>query len=157
MLATLATVGLMVGMLIMWAPGANAAKPSITAPSSFEVEIPFPDMCSFPMTAIVRGRTLSITFLDASGTAIRGFAGGQLFVTYTRDDTGFSRTFAISGPTFFDATGAAVRGAGRWTTPMVDAGWVLANGNLTFDGTEDGFSLISTMSGNAVSLCDLMS
>jgi len=157
MFATLSTIALVAGMLIILAPSANAAKPSMTAPSSFSVEIPFPDMCSFPMTAVVRGRTLSITFLDASGTAIRGFAGGQLFVTYTRDDNNFSRTFAISGPTFFDASGAAVRGAGRWTTPMVDAGWVLANGHLTFDGTEDGFSLISSMNGNAVSLCDLMS
>ena len=94
--------------------------------------------------------------LPASGNAIRGFAGGQLFVTWQRDDTGFSRTFAISGPTFFDAEGNAVLGTGRWTTPMVDTGWVLAAGHLTFDGTLDGFSLISTMNGSSRSLCDLM-
>jgi hypothetical protein len=154
---TFAAVLLTLAVVVLPMIPAGAAPPQISLPSSFEVVIPFPDMCAFPMTAIVRGRTLAITFLDATGTAIRGFAGGQLFVTYTRDDTGFSRTFSIAGPTFFDASGVAIRGTGRWTTPMVDVGWVLANGNLTFDGTQDGFSLISTLNGNSVSLCDLMS
>ncbi|MDP9302009.1 MAG: hypothetical protein M3P43_14135 [Actinomycetota bacterium] len=156
---TLAAVLLTLGAVVLPSVAAGPAQPQITLPSSFEVVIPFPDICAFPITitAVVRGRTLSITFLDATGTAVRGFAGGQLFVTYTRDDTGFSRTFAIAGPTFFDASGVAIRGTGRWTTPMVDVGWVLANGNLTFDGTQDGFSLISTVNGNSVPLCDLLS
>jgi hypothetical protein len=136
---------------------AFAAPPIRTPPTAFEVEIPFPDACSFSMTAVVRGRTHSLTFVDASGAVVRGFAAGQLFVTWTRDDTGFSRTFAISGPTFFSADGTAFRGTGRWATPMVDRGWVVAAGNLTFDGTQDGFSLISTMNGTATSICDLMS
>ena len=152
--AVLATCAL---ILTLSGSPAGAAPPQISHPTSFEVVIPFPDVCSFPMTATVRGRTHSITFLDASGNEIRGFAGGQLFVTWQRDDTGFSRTFAISGPTFFDAQGDAVLGTGRWTTPMVDAGWVLAAGHLTFDGTQDGFSLISTMNGGSRSLCELMS
>jgi hypothetical protein len=138
-------------------PPALAAAPTRTAPTPFVVDIPFPDVCDFPMTATVQGRTLSLTFVDSSGTVIRAWAGGQLFVTWTRDDTGFSRTFAISGPTFFDATGAAVRGTGSWTTPMVDTGWVLAHGNLTLDGLQDGFSLISSLDGTATSICDLMS
>jgi hypothetical protein len=144
-------------ILTLGGPPAAASPPVISHPSSFEVVIAFPDVCSFPMHATVRGRTLSITFFDASGDVVRGFAGGQLFVTWERDDTGFSRTFAISGPTFFDAEGNAVFGAGRWTTPKVDEGWVLAAGHLTFDGTQDGFSLISTMSGSSRSICDLMS
>jgi hypothetical protein len=154
---TLGAVLLTLGAVVLPSVPAGAGQPQITLPSSFEVVIPFPDICAFPITAVVRGRTLSITFLDTSGTAVRGFAGGQLFVTYARDDTGFARTFAIAGPTFFDATGVAIRGTGRWTTPMVDVGWVLANGNLTFDGTQDGFSLISAVNGNSVSLCDLLS
>jgi hypothetical protein len=144
------------GSLLSAAP-ASSAPPVRTPPTAFEVEIPFPDVCSFPMTATVRGRTLSLTFVDESGAVVRGFAGGQLFVTWVRDDTGFTRTFAISGPTFFAADGTAYRGAGRWTTPMVDTGWVLAAGNLTFDGTQDGFSLISSIDGSARSICDLMS
>jgi len=137
-------------------PPAQAAAPTRTPPTAFVVDIPFPDVCDFPMTATVQGRTHSLTFVDSSGSVIRGFAGGQLFVTWTRDDTGFSRTFAISGPTFFDATGAAVRGTGSWTTPMVDVGWVLAHGNLTLDGLQDGFSLISSMNGTSTSICSLM-
>jgi len=138
-------------------PVASAAEPIRNPPTSFEVDIPFPDVCDFPMTATVRGRTHSLTFVDESGAVVRGFAGGQLFVTWVRDDTGFSRTFAISGPTFFTADGTAYRGTGRWTTPMVDTGWVLATGNLTFDGTQDGFSLISSTRGNVTSICSLMS
>jgi hypothetical protein len=147
------TVGALAGLALP----ASASQPIITRSGPFEAVIPFPDVCSFPMTATVRGSTHSITFVDAAGNPTSGFAGGKLFVTWTRDDTGFSRTFAISGPTFFDAAGNAIHGTGRWTTPMVGTGWVLANGNLTFDGLEDGFALISSMKGHAVSICDLMS
>ena len=143
--------------LVGFALPASAAKPKITAGAPFEVEIPFPDVCDFSMTAVVRGRSHSITFVDDSGATIRGISGGQLFVTWTRDDTGFSRTFAIAGPTFFDANGDAVRGTGRWTTPLEGTGWVLANGNLTFDGFQDGFSLITSYSGHVTSICELMS
>lgn len=143
--------------VLTFAGPASAAKPQITAGTPFEVEIPFPDVCEFSMTAVVSGRSHSITFVDASGTTIRGFSGGQLSVTWTRDDTGFSRTFSIAGPTFYDATGDAVRGTGRWTTPLEGTGWVLANGNLTFDGFQDGFSLITSYRGHVTSICDLMS
>ena len=136
---------------------AAATAPDRTGPTAFEVDIPFPDLCVFPMTATVRGRTFSITFLDRSDAVVRGFAGGQLFVTWTRDDTGFARTFSIAGPTFYDADGTAFRGTGRWTTPKVDEGWVLAAGNLTFNGTQDGFALISEMRGTSRSICKLMS
>jgi hypothetical protein len=152
----------MIGLLaitavIAFALPASAAKPQITAGTPFEVEIPFPDVCDFPMTATVAGRSHSITFVDAAGNTIRGFSGGQLFVTWARDDGTLSRTFSIAGPTFYDSSGDAVRGTGRWTTPLEGTGWVLANGNLTFDGFQDGFSLIVDYSGNVTSICDLMS
>jgi hypothetical protein len=151
LLAVLMTASTLFGL-----GAANAAKPSITRGEPFEVEIPFPDVCDFEMTATVRGRTHAITFVGANGDAVRGLSAGQLFVTWTRDDTGASRTFAIPGPTFYDATGTPVRGTGRWTTPLEGTGWVLANGNLTFDGFEDGFSLISSYKGNVREICDLM-
>jgi hypothetical protein len=143
--------------LIGLALPASASQPIITHSGPFEAVIPFPDVCAFPMTATVSGSTHSITFVDEAGNPTSGFAGGRLFVTWTRDDTGFARTFAIAGPGFFDAAGNAIRGTGRWTTPMEGTGWVLANGNLTLDGLEDGFALISSMHGHAVSICDLMS
>ena len=153
---------LMIGFIataavVAFALPASAAKPQITAGTPFEVEIPFPDVCDFPMTATVAGRSHSITFVDADGNTIRGFSGGQLFVTWTRDDNQFSRTFSIAGPTFYDSSGDAVRGTGRWTTPLDGTGWVLANGNLTFDGFQDGFSLIASYKGHVTSICDLMS
>jgi hypothetical protein len=146
----------LVALAVMALP-ASAAKPQITPGAPFEVDIPFPDVCDFSMTATVRGRTYAITFVDASGDTVRGFSGGQLFVTWVRDDTGFARTFAIAGPTFYDSSGAAVRGTGRWTTPLEGTGWVLANGNLTLDGFEDGFSLIASYRGNVSPICELMS
>jgi len=36
-------------------------------------------------------------------------------------------------------------------------GGVLANGNLTFDGFQDGFSLITSYKGNVTDICSLMS
>lgn len=136
---------------------AVAAKPKITPGAPFEVDISFPDVCDFSMTATVRGRTHAITFVDNSGEVVRGFSGGQLFVTWVRDDNDFARTFAIAGPTFYDSSGTAVQGTGRWTTPLDGTGWVLANGNLTFDGLEDGFSLIASYRGNVSPICELMS
>jgi hypothetical protein len=147
----------MLGILLAPAVPAGAARPQITPGEYFEAEVPFPDVCSdFEMTATVRGKPHAITFVDASGDPIRGFAGGQLFVTWTRDDTGFSRTFTISGPTFYDGAGNPVRGTGRWTTPVAGTGWALVNGNLTFDGFQDGFSLVVAYRGRATSICDLM-
>jgi hypothetical protein len=135
----------------------SASQPIITRSGPFEVVIPFPDICPFPLTATVSGNTHTITFVDAAGNPTRGFAGGQLFVTWTRDDTGFSRTFAIAGPGFFDAAGNPIRGTGRWATPLEGTGWVLASGNLTLDGLEDGFAVIESLNGRAVSICELMS
>jgi hypothetical protein len=151
--------GVMVlGVLFAPVTQAHAAEPQIVKGEPFEVEIPFPDVCpDFQMVATVRGRPHSITFVDNDGNTVRGFLGGQLFVTWTRLDTGFSRTFAISGPTFFDSSGTPVRGTGRWTTPLKGTGWVLANGNLTLDGFEDGFSVIEDYNGRATAICDLMS
>jgi len=148
---------LLASALVVPAIPAGAAKPQITGGEPFEVVIPFPDVCGeFELVATVRGRTRTITFVDREGDVIRGFSGGQLFVTWTRVDTGFSRTFTISGPGFYDAEGNAVRGAGRWTTPLQDTGWALVIGNLTLDGLQDGFSLVVDYNGRATSICELM-
>ena len=110
------------------------------------------DACSFGMTAHVVGKNHLIFFVDGDGDVIRGFLGGQLSVTFTRDDTGASRTFVISGPSFFDASGTIVRGTGRWATPTADGTFVIASGNLMFDA--DG--AILEASGNLRDLCELM-
>jgi hypothetical protein len=151
------TVLAALGTIVVPATLAGATPPQITPGESFEAAIPFPDVCDFPLTATVRGRQHTIVFVDASGTPVSGILSGQLFVTWTRDDTGFSRTFSISGPGFLDTEGNQIHGVGRWTTPMVDVGWVLASGNLTLNGTQDGFALIESVSGHVQSICDLLS
>ena len=145
-------ISLVVAAALVWmVPGAAGAEaPERSLPTSFEVDVDFPDLCAFPLTAHVEGRTLALTFDD------RGFAGGQLFVTWTRLDTGESLRLAISGPTFFDALGNAVRGTGRWVAPMEGVGWVLAAGNLTFQGTEGGLGLITSMTGSATPICEVL-
>jgi len=152
------TFSLLIAAVLAVGVPAHAAAPEITAGTPFSVDIPFPDVCpDFQMVATVAGRSHSITFVDNDGNVVRGFSGGQLKVTWQRLDNGFSRTFSIAGPTFFDSSGDAVRGTGRWTTPLEGTGWVLANGNLTFDGFQDGFSLIASYKGHTTSICDLMS
>jgi hypothetical protein len=153
---TATLIGIIGVVLALGAP-AHAARPQITPGTPFEVEVPFPDVCpDFEMVATVAGSTHAITFVDNDGNVVRGFSGGQLMVTWERLDNGFSRTFSIAGPTFYDDAGNAVRGTGRWTTPLEGTGWVLANGNLTFDGFQDGFSLIADYNGNVTAICDLM-
>jgi hypothetical protein len=109
------------------------------------------------MTATVAGKPHLIWFVDASGAPIRGFSGGRLSVTWTRDDTGAARTFAIAGPTFFAGDGSTIRGTGRWAAPLADGTWVIASGTLVFStDTHDGFAILASYSGTARPLCDLM-
>ena len=129
---------------------ANAAKPERI---SFPIEITDQvDACEFDMTAHVVGKNHLTFFVDGDGDVIRGFLAGQLFVTFTREDTGASRTFTISGPSFFDASGNTVRGTGRWATPTADGTFVIASGNLTLDA----LGVVVEVNGNVRDLCDLM-
>jgi hypothetical protein len=114
--------------------------------------IPFPGVCAFDMTAHVVGKNHLITFVDADGNQIGGFLGGQLSVTFTRDDTGEARTFTISGPTFFDENGTIVRGVGRWATFTAEGSFVIASGNFVMDA----IGTILEAKGNLRDICGLM-
>lgn len=130
---------------------ANAAKPQrISFPLDYVV--PFDGICAFDMTAHVVGKNHLIIFLDADGNPTRAFLAGQLFVTFTRDDTGESRTFTISGPSFFDENIDVVRGTGRWATFTADGTFVIASGNFVMDSS----TTILEANGNLRELCDLM-
>lgn len=129
---------------------ANAAKPQrISFPLDYVV--PF-EVCEFDMTAHVVGKNHLIIFVDADGNPTRGFLAGQLFVTFTNDDTGESRTFTISGPSFFDENVNIVRGTGRWATFTADGTFVIASGNFVMDSS----GTILEARGNLRDLCDLM-
>ena len=146
-----AVLALTLVITVLGPPGlANAAKPERV---SFPIEITDQiDACEFDMTAHVEGKNHLTFFVDGDGDVIRGHLAGQLSVTFTRNDTGASQRFTISGPSFFDANGTIVRGTGRWATPTVDGTFVIASGNLMMDA----FGAIVEANGNLRDLCELM-
>ena len=140
-------------VLALLIPGSAAAAPPVrTAPAHFELDIDFPTICAFPLVAHVEGFTHFITFVDADGDAIRGWTGGRLFVTFTRTDTGESRTFAIPGPTFFAGDGTPIRGTGTWANPELDGTWYLAAGIIYLD---ENFNTVSSV-GRKFALCEVL-
>lgn len=130
----------------------SAAPPERTGPTRFTVDLAFPTICDFPLVAHVEGFTHFTTFVDENGDPIRGFTGGQLFVTWERTDTGFTRRFAIPGPTFFAADGTPIRGTGRWANPDLDGTWYILAGNIVMD---ENFNTVSS-TGRKVPVCELM-
>jgi hypothetical protein len=149
---TILTLTLITSLLLVGP--ASAAKPTIVRGESFEAVIPFPGACGdFGLVATVSGKTHYITFADGSGVS-----GGQFFMTWSRDDDpSVARTFAISGPTFYDITGAIDHGTGSWTVPLEDRTWVIVHGKLTLsDVVVDGFQALEDYVGTSVSVCDLL-
>jgi hypothetical protein len=139
-------------LLVALVPNAaSAAKPQRTAPARVEFDVPFPDICAFPLVAHVEGFTHLITFVDANGDTVRGWTGGQLFVTWENLETHETRRFAIPGPTFFAADGTPVRGTGPWANPDLDGTWYMMAGNLLLD---DAFNTVS-LRGRKVPVCSL--
>jgi hypothetical protein len=138
--------------LILVAGPALAAAPSRTAPERYEFDLDFPGICAFPLVAHVEGYTHSITFVNSNGDTIRGWTGGQLFVTWIRTDTDASQRFAIPGPTFFAADGSPIRGTGTWANPELDGTWFMTAGIIVLD---ENFNTVS-MVGRKFAVCDLM-
>ena len=149
---TLVVIAALLG-LVLFPGAATAAPPEVTKPQRIAFDLQFPEICDFPLVAHVEGFTHFKTFLDANGDAIRGWTGGQLFVTWTRTDTGASRTFAIPGPTFFAGDGSPIRGTGAWANPELDGTWYLTAGIIVLD---ENFNTVS-MVGRKFAVCDLMS
>ena len=134
----------------------NVAPARANAPSrsrgAFEFDVDFSGICSFDVVAHARGDTQFIVFVDASGTPVRAITTGQFFVTLTNEDTGFARTFAIPGPSFFDATGTLVRGTGPWLTFDANGEFVLAAGNMDMDPIGN----ILAIRGRTFDVCSLL-
>jgi hypothetical protein len=147
---TLVAVALATATLIP--PGIAGAAPPQRDRFPVDVVIPFPGVCAFDLTAHVVGKNHLLTFVDADGNQLGGFLGGQLFVTFTRDDAGAARTFTISGPSFFDENGTLVRGTGRWATFTSDGNFVIASGNFVMDA----IATILEAKGNLRDVCELM-
>lgn len=149
---TLAVVALALAIATLVPSSSAGAAPPQQERFPVDVVIPFPGVCAFDLTAHVVGKNHLITFVDADGNPTGGHLGGQLFVTFTRDDTGTARTFTISGPTFFDENGTIVRGTGRWATDTADGQFVIASGNFVMNAV----ATILEAKGNLRDLCQLM-
>jgi hypothetical protein len=143
--------GLCALVLMSTASPASANAPTKTR-AAFAFDVDFAGACPFDVLAHAWGDTQLIMFVDADGNPVRGISTGQFFVTLTNVDSGTSRTFAIPGPSFFDATGTLVHGTGTWLTFTADGEFVLAAGsmNLAPDSTLLGIS------GRTFDVCELL-
>ncbi|MBA3691535.1 MAG: hypothetical protein H0W82_09015 [Actinobacteria bacterium] len=143
-------IGIAIAMLVP--SGIASATPPQRVSFPIDDHLSLDGVCAFDMTAHIVGKNHLIIFVDADGNPTRGFLAGQLSVTFTNEDTGGSRTFTISGPSFFDETLTIVRGTGRWATFTADGTFVIASGNFVMDGS----STILQAKGKLRDLCDLM-
>lgn len=94
-----------------------------------------PAVCGFGITALIEGKGQSFVFTGRDGTIARAKATGPISVRFTNDRTGATARYSISGPSFYDADGALIRGTGRWYVFTAGGRPAIAMGNLTFDDT----------------------
>ena len=131
---------------------ALAAPPTIQRGAEATVDLHFPagTVCAFPVDVHQEMKVKFITFVDASGNPIRSISTGKIHDWETNVRTGETQFRSISGPSFFDATGALVRGTGGWSgVQLQDGTWVRTRGMITFDANQ----LIQTVRGHVESLC----
>jgi hypothetical protein len=131
---------------------AIAAPPTIQRGAEATVDLHFPagTVCAFPVDVHQEMKVKFITFVDANGNPIRSISTGKIHDWETNVRTGETQFRSISGPSFFDATGALVRGTGGWSgVQLQDGTWVRTRGMITFDANQ----LIQTVRGHVESLC----
>jgi hypothetical protein len=133
-------------------PSASAAPPSISGGQLVEVDLAFPPgaVCDFGVEVHLELKARTITFVDANGDPTGGLSVGRIHVWETNAETGQTHFSSISGPSFFDASGALVRGTGSWSGIQLEDGtWIRANGNITFDANV----LVTAVRGHVEPLC----
>ena len=83
----------------------------------------------------------------------RGIATGRIHAWETNVTTGKTVFRSISGPSFFDASGALVMGTGASSGHQLQDGtWIHANGLITFDAN----GLVIAVRGHVEPLCDAL-
>jgi hypothetical protein len=131
-----------------------ATPPTIskaTAETVVDLHFSAGDVCSFPVDVHQVWKTRYIEFVDRNGDVVRAISTGKIHDWETNARTGKTEFHSISGPSFFDATGALVRGTGAWSgVQLQDGTWVRTHGLITFDEN----LLIETLRGHVESLCD---
>jgi hypothetical protein len=137
---------------LMTSPAASGAPPSMSGGELVEVDLAFPPgaVCDFAVDVHLELRARTITFVDANGDPIRGISVGRIHAWETNAETGTTHFSSISGPSFFDASGALVRGTGSWSgIQLQDGTWIRASGNITFDAN----TLVVAVRGHVEPLC----
>ena len=125
---------MLVAVVLAGTSPAGAHRPVRTW-SSFAVTVHLPaEVCGFRTEFHVRGRTTTKVFLNAAGEPVRMISTGPIRITFVRPGTDATASYAISGPSFFDARGRLVRGTGRWFVFTTEGRPAIAAGNLTFGG-----------------------
>jgi len=152
---TLIPAALVACMMAVMVVPASAAKPIMDRGGAIEYDINLPAgaVCEFPVDVHVAQKTKTTTFVDRNGDPTRGISTGQIHVWETNGTTGKTVFSSISGPSFFDASGALVWGTGGWSgIQLQDGTWIHAHGLIAFDEN----SLVSWVRGHVEPLCDVL-
>jgi hypothetical protein len=131
---------------------AHAHKPIIEKGGDTVVDLHFPagTVCPFPLDVHQELKVTFKTFVDQNGDATRSISTGKIHDWETNVKTGETQFQSISGPSFFDASGALVRGTGAWSgVQLQDGTWVRIHGMITFDEN----ALVETFRGYLEPLC----
>ncbi len=132
---------------------AASAAPAERTPMHESLDMVFDEgTCDFPLLAHAEMKVTVKTFLDGAGKSVRGIMTGPITVWFTNGQNGSIRRLSIPGPTFFDASGRAVRGAEAWVSFTTDGELVWAAGHLEVDE----WNTIVSIKGTSRSICELV-
>ena len=150
---TLLVLSAIACLVLTSAGSAGATKPVMQKGGDTVVDLHFPagTVCSFPLDVHQEMKVKFTTFVDADGNPTRSISTGRIHDWETNADTGETQFHSISGPSFFDATGALVWGTGSWSgVQLQDGTWVRTHGLIRFDAN----LLLTEVHGRVESLCD---
>jgi hypothetical protein len=146
---------IVVGLLGFGAAAVSATPPVVVGGDEVELDLSFPAgaVCAFPVDVHLEFKTTTRTFVDANGVPTRGISTGRIHAWETNVTTDTTVFSSISGPSFFDASGALIMGTGSWSgIQLQDGTWIHANGMITFDANV----LVVAVRGHVEPLCDAL-
>lgn len=148
-------LAIVLGLMGLGAAGGSATPPVREGGDEVEIDLSFPAgaVCAFPVDVHLEMKTRTKTFVDANGVPTRGITTGRIHAWETNVRTGKTVFRSISGPSFFDGSGALVMGTGAWSgIQLQDGTWIHANGLITFDAN----GLVVAVRGHVEPLCDAL-
>lgn len=148
-------LAIVVGLLGLGAAAASATPPVKVGGDEVELDLHFPAgaVCVFPVDVHLEFKTMTRTFVDANGVPTRGISTGRIHAWETNALTDETVFRSISGPSFFNASGAMIVGTGAWSgIQLQDGTWIHANGLITFDAN----GLVVAVRGHVEPLCEAL-